>query len=409
MPLLNAPRLLPYTIALVLMAAGNSERFANSNQESNSSNFINPKARFIKKQWLRIGERALWQEVARNFCAQYAFSEVVITASKQDLLYMQNISEHTIVLGGDSRAQSLKNALEVVKSDFVLVSDVARCNVDFSVVERLLACIDSVESKICAVPYLSVADTAFYKEATNKGCYLQRESLKLIQTPQLSHTQTLKKILDSEDCAKFSDESSAFFESGFDVKFVAGSKQLHKLTFGEDLEILQTLGVASAENIIGSGFDVHGFEEGKEMVLGGVKIESPVGFKAHSDGDVALHALSDAILGAMNAGDIGQWFPDTSKEFKGADSKKLLQELYRYARSVGFEVVRCDLTILAQTPKIAPFKQAMKECIAEILEIEIANVSIKASTTEGLGFVGRKEGVAVSALATLRAIDWRRI
>ncbi|MGI0407192.1 bifunctional 2-C-methyl-D-erythritol 4-phosphate cytidylyltransferase/2-C-methyl-D-erythritol 2,4-cyclodiphosphate synthase [Helicobacter himalayensis] len=404
MSLLNAPRPLPYAIALVLMAAGNSERFANSNQESNLSNFVNPKARFIKKQWLRIGERALWQEVVRNFCAHYAFSEVVITASKQDLFYMQNISEHTIVLGGDSRAQSLKNALEVVKSDFVLVSDVARCNVDFSVIERLLACIDSVESKICAVPYLNVADTAFYKES-----YLQRESLKLIQTPQLSHTQTLKKLLDSEDYAKFSDESSAFFESGLEVKFVAGSRQLHKLTFGEDLEILQSLGVASAENIIGSGFDVHSFEEGKEMVLGGVKIESPIGFKAHSDGDVALHALSDAILGAMNAGDIGQWFPDTSEEFKGADSKKLLQELYYYARSVGFEVVRCDLTILAQAPKIAPFKQAMKECIAKLLEIEVANVSIKASTTEGLGFIGRKEGVAVSALVTLRAIDWRRI
>ena len=145
------------------------------------------------------------------------------------------------------------------------------------------------------------------------------------------------------------------------------------------------------------------------MVLGGIEIASPIGFKAHSDGDVVLHALSDAILGAMCAGDIGQWFPDTSEEFKGADSKKLLAHIHAYARSVGFEVRYVDVTIMAQIPKIAPYKQRIQESIAALLGLPKARVSIKATTTESLGFIGRKEGVAVSATATLGYIQWDSI
>ena len=145
------------------------------------------------------------------------------------------------------------------------------------------------------------------------------------------------------------------------------------------------------------------------MVLGGVSIESPLGFRAHSDGDVLLHALSDAILGAMCAGDIGQWFPDTSEEFRGADSKKLLAYIYTYAKSVGFEVRYVDITIMAQIPKIAPYKQQIRDCVATLLALPKSRVSIKATTTESLGFIGRKEGVAVSANATLGYIRWDRI
>lgn len=381
------------------MAAGDSTRFcADENLP-------------IKKQWLRVGDLALWQKVLQDFCALYEFNEIIITASKKDYEYMKNLSHHTIVLGGKSRCESVRNAIKEVKSEFVLISDVARCIVDKSVVTRLLECTTNADFS-CAVPYINVPDTAFYQ-----GRYLQREDIKLIQTPQLSKTNVLREALQAGD--EFSDESSAIHTLGKNIDFIKGSPLLKKLTNYEDLAFFThfdddnfrdstILPPPSNESFWGSGFDVHAFEEGKTMVLGGVRIESNVGFKAHSDGDVVLHALCDAILGAINAGDIGQWFPDSAKEFADADSAILLQEILQYAKSVGFEVSYVDITIMAQIPKITPYKARMQERIAQILDISKSKVSIKATTTESLGFVGRSEGIAVSANACLRFIAWHK-
>lgn len=383
------------SIALILMAAGDSTRFCT--QENLS----------IKKQWLRVGDLALWQKVAQDFCALYEFSQIIITASPKDYEYMKNLSPHTIVLGGKNRCDSVRNAMEKVKSEFVLISDVARCIIDESVIARLLECTTNA-GFACAVPYINVPDTAFYQ-----GEYLMREDIKLIQTPQLSKADILRNALQNKN--DFSDESSAIHTLGKKIDFIKGSPLLKKLTSWEDLTYFMQLGSSaktlmppSDERFWGSGFDVHAFENDKTMVLGGVSIESSVGFKAHSDGDVVLHALCDSILGAMNAGDIGQWFPDNAKEFAGADSAILLQEVLQYASSVGFEVVFVDITIMAQVPKIAPHKARMQERIAQILDISKAKVSIKATTTESLGFIGRGEGVAVSANACLRFIAWHK-
>ncbi|MGX3098316.1 bifunctional 2-C-methyl-D-erythritol 4-phosphate cytidylyltransferase/2-C-methyl-D-erythritol 2,4-cyclodiphosphate synthase [Helicobacter sp. 23-1046] len=387
------------SIALILMAAGDSTRFcADENLP-------------IKKQWLRVGDLALWQKVLQDFCALYKFNEIIITASKKDYEYMKNLSHHTIVLGGKSRCESVRNAIKEVKSEFVLISDVARCIVDKSVVTRLLECTSNADFS-CAVPYINVPDTAFYQ-----GRYLQREDIKLIQTPQLSKTNVLREALQAGD--EFSDESSAIHTLGKNIDFIKGSPLLKKLTNYEDLAFFTHLDDSnlrdsailtppSNESFWGSGFDVHAFEKGKTMVLGGVRIESNVGFKAHSDGDVVLHALCDAILGAINAGDIGQWFPDSAKEFAGADSAILLQEILQYAKSVGFEVSYVDITIMAQIPKITPYKARMQERIAQILDISKSKVSIKATTTESLGFIGRSEGIAVNANACLRFIAWHK-
>ena len=404
------------SIALILMAAGDSTRFcADENLP-------------IKKQWLRVGDLALWQKVLQDFCALYKFNEIIITASKKDYEYMKNLSHHTIVPGGKSRCESVRNAIKEVKSEFVLISDVARCIVDKSVVARLLECTTNADFS-CAVPYINVPDTAFYQ-----GQYLQREDIKLIQTPQLSKANVLREALQTGD--EFSDESSAIHALGKNIDFIKGSPLLKKLTNYEDLAFFTHLDDSnlrdsailtppSNESFWGSGFDVHAFEEGKTMVLGGVRIESNVGFKAHSDGDVVLHAICDAVLGAINAGDIGQWFPDNAKEFAGADSAILLQEILQYAKSVGFEVSYVDITIIAQSPKITPYKARMQERIAQIpkitpykarmqeriaqiLDISKSKVSIKATTTESLGFIGRSEGIAVSANACLRFIAWHK-
>ncbi len=152
---------------------------------------------------------------------------------------------------------------------------------------------------------------------------------------------------------------------------------------------------------IGHGFDVHAFEDGDFITLGGVQIPHSHGLKAHSDGDVALHALADALLGAAALGDIGQHFPDTDDAWAGADSRVLLRHVVGLIRDKGYQVGNVDITIIAQAPKMAPHIQTMRECIAADLDVRLDDVNVKATTTEKLGYVGRKEGIAVHAVALL--------
>lgn len=152
---------------------------------------------------------------------------------------------------------------------------------------------------------------------------------------------------------------------------------------------------------IGNGYDVHALAEGLPLWLGGISIDSPVGCIAHSDGDVAIHALCDAILGALALGDIGKHFPDTSEEFAGIDSKILLERVCSLMRAEGWEIGNVDITIALQKPKLAPYISQMRECLARVMHTDIGNVSIKATTTEKLGFVGRGEGCEVYAVALL--------
>lgn len=155
---------------------------------------------------------------------------------------------------------------------------------------------------------------------------------------------------------------------------------------------------------IGQGFDVHAFDEGDHVMLCGVAIPHSHGLKAHSDGDVALHALSDALLGALALGDIGHYFPDTDAQWKGADSGKLLQAIYQDITAAGWTLGNADLTIICQAPKLAPHILAMRERIAELLGCDAGQVSVKATTTEKLGFTGRKEGIAVQAVVLLESL-----
>jgi 2-C-methyl-D-erythritol 2,4-cyclodiphosphate synthase len=152
---------------------------------------------------------------------------------------------------------------------------------------------------------------------------------------------------------------------------------------------------------VGQGYDVHRFNDGDFIILGGVKIDYEQGLEAHSDGDVVLHALCDAILGAAALGDIGKHFPDTDPEFKGADSRVLLRHVYRIVQDLGYQLVNADITIIAQAPKMAPHVEAMCQIIAEDLSVDIDCINVKATTTEKLGFEGRKEGIAVQAIVLI--------
>ena len=370
-------------LTLILLSAGSSSRFGQD----------------VKKHWLRINSKPLWQFVAEKLQTSKYFKEIMVVASPQEIPFMQNYAEFTFVAGGDTRQASLKNALQHVNTPFVLVSDVARACISQELIEKLLA---HKEDADVVVPYLGVTDTIVYGDET-----IERDKVKRIQTPQLSKTQQLKAALQSDEI--FTDESSAIVANGGSRAFVLGDEDAHKITFTQDLKKLPCLQPPSRDILSGNGFDVHAFDDNKKMWLGGVKIDVDYGFAAHSDGDVAIHALIDALLGAAGMGDIGMLFPDNDERYKGIDSKKLLSHVVTKLCNFGFEIINVDLTIAAQKPRLLEYKQSMRKALAAVLNIEMQRVNVKATTTEKLGFVGRKEGVAVMANANLKYLDWKSI
>lgn len=370
-------------LTLILLAAGNSTRFNTS----------------VKKQWLRIGHQPLWHFVTKEFDKMNLFSKIIITSHKDEIEYMKSFCDATIIEGGNTRQESLKNALKYVDTTYVMVSDIARACPPKELIYRL---IESKDKADCIVPTLSMSDTVSYE-----GKNIDREQIKRIQTPQLSKTEILKEALNTD--LEYTDESSAILAFGRTRAEVEGDESAHKLTRLSDMKSIPCLGPPSSDTLVGNGFDVHAFEDGKKMFLGGVEIDSDFGFKAHSDGDVAIHSLIDALLGAAGMGDIGMLFPDSDDRYKGIDSKLLLKECVRRLHNCGYVIINVDITIIAQTPRLSEYKGKIRSILAKILEIETFLCNVKATTTEELGFIGRKEGVAVQSSASLKYLDWTNL
>jgi 2-C-methyl-D-erythritol 4-phosphate cytidylyltransferase/2-C-methyl-D-erythritol 2,4-cyclodiphosphate synthase len=370
-------------LTLILLSAGSSSRFSMD----------------VKKQWLRIAHKPLWQFVTENLQNSGYFCKIIVVASCEDIPFMENYADFTFVIGGKTRQESLKNALVKVSSEYVLVSDIARACISDSLLQRIIEKKGSCDS---IVPYLKVTDTIVYENKT-----IDREQVKRVQTPQLSRTTVLRNALATTQ--EFTDESSAIVAYGGSREFVLGDEDAHKITFVEDLNKLPCLEAPSSDILSGNGFDVHAFEDGGVMWLGGVQIESDVGFKAHSDGDVALHSLIDALLGAAGMGDIGMMFPDNDDAYKGIDSKELLRRVVSKIYNFGFVIVNVDVTIAAEKPRVSKYKLEMRRVIADILQIDANRVNIKATTTEKLGFIGRGEGVGVITNANLKYFNWKMI
>jgi 2-C-methyl-D-erythritol 4-phosphate cytidylyltransferase/2-C-methyl-D-erythritol 2,4-cyclodiphosphate synthase len=369
-------------LTLILLAAGDSSRFRTA----------------VKKQWLRIGEEPLWEYVTKSFMRSGFFSRIVVVGHPDETGYMRSHGDYTVTEGGNTRQQSLRNALSLVDTPHVMVSDVARGCIPPRLLSRL---VDARDEADCIVPALMVHDTVVYE-----GNTIDRNALLRIQTPQLSRTAALRDALDTPH--EYTDESSAIVAAGGSRHFVEGDESARKLTTLADLAALECLEPPARTVLCGNGFDVHAFDTGGTMVLGGVGIDHPVGFKAHSDGDVAIHALIDALLGAAGLGDIGTLFPDTDSAYENIDSARLLERTCTLLERYGFTAVNADVTIAAQVPRLAPYKEAMRRRLAEILKLPPIRVNVKATTTEKLGFVGRKEGVAVLANATITYYDWTR-
>ncbi|MFA4806870.1 bifunctional 2-C-methyl-D-erythritol 4-phosphate cytidylyltransferase/2-C-methyl-D-erythritol 2,4-cyclodiphosphate synthase [Helicobacter pylori] len=365
--------------SVVLLAAGESRRFSQT----------------IKKQWLRSNHTPLWLSVYESFKKALDFKEILLVVSELDYIYIQrHYPEIKLVKGGASRQESVCNALKVIDSAYTLTSDVARGLANMEALKSLFLTLQQT-SHYCIAPYLPCYDTAiYYNEA------LDREAIKLIQTPQLSHTKALRSALNQGD---FKDESSAILQAFPDrVSYIEGSKNLHKLTTSDDLKHFALFFNPAKDTFIGMGFDTHAFVKNKPMVLGGVVLDCGFGLKAHSDGDALLHAVIDAILGAIKGGDIGEWFPDNDPKYKNASSKELLKIVLDFSQSIGFELLEMGATIFSEIPKITPYKPAILENLSQLLGLEKSQISLKATTMEKMGFIGKQEGLLVQAHVSMR-------
>lgn len=370
-------------LTLILLAAGNSSRFKVP----------------VKKQWLRIEHDPLWLYVTNRITAMVNFANIIVVAHPDEIPFMTPMCDYMIVSGGESRQASLNNAMQHVQTPYVLVSDSARSCISPKLLGRL---IDAKGSADCIVPALNVNDTIVYGNDT-----INREQVKRIQTPQLSKSSILLQAL--KTTTQYTDESSAIVADGGTRCFVLGDEMAEKITQFGDASSLACLKAPSTAVFTGNGFDVHAFEEGKKMLLGGVEIDSTFGFLAHSDGDVAIHALIDALLGAACLGDIGMLFPDSDIAYKNVDSKELLRQCVLKLHQFGFVILHADITIIAQTPKIFSYKDAMRATLSSLMHLSPSRLNIKATTTEHLGFIGRKEGVGVLATASLHYFDWKNV
>jgi 2-C-methyl-D-erythritol 4-phosphate cytidylyltransferase/2-C-methyl-D-erythritol 2,4-cyclodiphosphate synthase len=326
-------------------------------------------------------------------------------------------------IGGASRQESVMRGLKALEGragadDWVMVHDAARPCLTSADLKALIDAVEvredatdaaAVNGAVLASP---VHDTVKRERGGIAVDTVDRTGLWRALTPQVFGYARLTQAL--EDAATLglavTDEAQAMERLGLPARLVRGSPFNIKVTTVSDLVMAESIlrGTERNHMRIGQGFDVHAFGAGDHVVLGGVKIDYPKGVVAHSDGDVVIHALCDAVLGALGMGDIGQHFPDSDPRYRGADSRVFLREVTSHMRAAGLELVNADITVLAEAPRIAKHRAAMAENLAADLGVSVQLINIKATTTERLGFIGRGEGLAASAAVLLGHSDGLR-
>ncbi|MFC3580716.1 2-C-methyl-D-erythritol 2,4-cyclodiphosphate synthase [Sphingomonas hylomeconis] len=277
----------------------------------------------------------------------------------------------------------------------VLIHDAARPFLPAAVIDRLLAALDAADG---AFPTLPVADTL----VNAQGDTVDRTGLSRVQTPQAFRFDAILRAHRDWAFEEPTDDAQMLRRLGGSVAMVEGDVMLDKITYPADFAAAEARHGASLISRSASGFDVHRLETGEELWLGGVLIPHDKGLSGHSDADVALHAITDALLGTIAAGDIGTHFPPSDPQWKGADSAQFLDHAAGLVRAAGGIIDFIDLTLMCEAPKIGPHREAMRARIADLLQLSTAQVSVKATTTERLGFTGRGEGIAAQAMATIR-------
>ena len=309
---------------------------------------------------------------------------------------LAGVPQVKLVTGGATRRQSVRLALEALAAGEpaqVLIHDAARPILPLELIGRLLAALQETPG---AIPVLPVVDSLAQTDGPLMGPPARREDLRRVQTPQaFRYPDILAAHRSWSGTEEAGDDAQVARAAGLSVALVEGDERLHKLTFASDFA------QAAPAIRVGTGYDVHRLVPGEELWLCGVKIDHDRGLSGHSDADGAIHALVDALLGAIGAGDIGSHFPPSDPQWKGASSDRFLTHAVGLTADAGYRIGNVDLTLICEAPKIGPHREAMRARLAELLSTDLSAVSVKATTTEKLGFTGRSEGIAAQAVATL--------
>lgn len=304
--------------------------------------------------------------------------------------------------GGDTRQDSVRNGLEALAPrapERVLIHDAARPFVSPTLIDRVIAALDDADA---VAPVLPVTD-ALHRKADTGFVAVPRDGLFRAQTPQGFRFDAILKAHRKFAGMKVTDDFALAELAGLSLTTVRGEEMNLKMTTNDDFVLAKKIARGMTADIrTGSGFDAHRFSAGDHVWLCGVKIAHSRGLEGHSDADVGLHALTDAILGALGAGDIGVHFPPSDPQWRGQPSQLFLAHAAKLLHDRRGTLAHCDVTLICEEPKIGPHREAMRARIAEILDVDVGRVSVKATTTDGLGFTGRREGIAAQATATVR-------
>ena len=385
------------TIAL-LVAAGKSERMQAD----------------VPKPYLQLGDENLMRRTVKAFLNHPEIDGVrVVIRREHHALYKQAIGNLTLfpcVIGGDTRQESVRLGLESLVHRgprYVLVHDIARPLASPELISRVLG---ALKSHTGAIPALPITDTVKRMIKGRSTETIGREHLYTVQTPQGFHFNELLAAHQKLRGQALTDDAALIEKIGGNVTLVEGDSQNIKITTQSDLKHMQDIISMNSETRVGMGYDVHPLQPHRadtpltqqNIKLCGVDVPFTHFLAGHSDADVGLHALVDAILGSIGNGDIGVHFPPEDRKWKGADSSRFLLHAYELLRNRGGEIIHLDVTLICERPKISPYREQMIAHISQLLELPPDRISIKATTTEKLGFLGRGEGIAAQAVATVK-------
>jgi 2-C-methyl-D-erythritol 4-phosphate cytidylyltransferase/2-C-methyl-D-erythritol 2,4-cyclodiphosphate synthase len=377
------------TIALIV-AAGRGRRFGGP----------------VPKQYATLAGEPVIRHCVRAFQKHPAIDAIKVVIGPDDYAdYAAALTGFDLLpptIGGETRQDSVRLglvALSTLAPARVLIHDAARPGLESVVIDRVLGALDENPG---AIPALAVADTLKRADADGRiAATVQRAHLYRAQTPQGFRYSEILAAHQALIGQELTDDAAVLESIGLHVSLVEGSNSLDKITTAEDLARAEQSFSAPLETRVGQGIDVHAFGPGSSIMMCGIEIPHEQGLVGHSDADVGLHALTDAILGALGDGDIGQHFSPNDPRWRGADSAVYLAHAASLVKARGGVIRHLDVTLICEAPKVGPHRAAMRARIAQILDLAIDRVSVKATTTERLGFTGRREGIAAEAIATL--------
>ncbi len=368
-------------IAGILLGAGNSGRFGKN------------------KLFEKLGAKSVIERSYENMRDSGCFDYIVVVCKDEDKsTYERMFADAVLVCGGKERSDSVFSALKSLKAgtNIVAIHDGARC---FAQPELFRKCVESAQQFGSGIAGHMCTDTLKYASDSLITSTLDRNLVAQVQTPQVFDAKLITSAYEKVIKEKLfcTDDASVLELYGISPRLVDWKGQNMKITYEEDMQKVRGMLMPR----IGHGYDVHAFAQGRDLILGGVKIEHDMGLLGHSDADVLLHAVMDALLGATAMGDIGKHFPDTDDAYKGISSLKLLKHTASIVKEAGYSLCNLDCTLVLQNPKVASYIEKMRQNIANTLEVDISLVNVKATTTEKLGFEGRSEGACAHAVCIL--------